>query len=195
MAKTRMSKNTAKQFVEPLANELADWFYEQGNDEILAHALIAEQIKKIKQDRGSWSHGDKITAQDYNNIINNTRQYLIGKYRVTLTNLRQTKQYVGGYKIATPAEATHILEQRIRRFGHSGRRVIEMLPLAKREFLSRPVKEIWDEAIHSIKEVKGTYEAFLLASDQGEKERKLAERLERKLLEDAEEKKVLAKKK
>lgn len=176
MAKSRMKKNTAKVVSESIAFLMAEWFCEHKPEEILTHSLIADQIAQILRERGKFSKGDKVRAEMYKGIINDTRIYMIQMNKMTLKNIRQTSSVEGGYKIATDQEATHFGEQRIKRWGLAGRRAIEMIPLMKRQYLSRPIREIFHETLEGIKEIKGTAEQYLTAYDKGETERRQEEK-------------------
>lgn len=162
--------------VHPLGLELADWFWQQGQREVLGHSVIAKQIKVLLEARGKMTRTDKVKPADYMNYINDARCYLIGGYKVTIKNFRSTKQEEGGYKIADDQEATQIGEQRIRRWGLAGRGVMEMLPLMKRACLSRPIREIFSETLAGIHEIKGHAERYLSASDEALKLRREEQR-------------------
>lgn len=174
-------KSTAKVLTEPVWYELSEWFYSHKEDEILSHSLICDRIEKILRDRNKWTKGDKIKKEMYTGLIDACRRHMIQLYKLTLKNIRQTKSVEGGYKIATDAEATHFLEQRIRRFGLAGRLVVEMIPLGKKQYLSRPIKEIWSDTLDGIRQVKDTSERYLSAYDQAEAQRKSAEKEVRKI--------------
>lgn len=172
-----------KEIQEPMAFELAEWFYGKQGDEILGHSIIAKQIQQIRMRRGKWKVGMIANRKnlDYTGIIDQTRNYMIKMYKLTLVNFRQTQAFEGGYKIANDAEATHFGEQRIKRWGLSGRKVIEIIPLMKRDCLSKPIREIFKDTMEGIHKVKSDMDTYLLAYDKSEADkRKEQKQLENK---------------
>lgn len=164
-----------KEAMEPMAYELAEWFYgQQHKDDVLSHSLIAKQIMAIRMRRGKWKVGAIANRRnlDYSGMIDNTRTFMINMYKLTLQNFRQTKTFEGGYKVANDAEATHIGEQRIKRWGLAGQRAMEMIPLMKKQHLSKPIRDIFKETLEGIHEIKSTADRYLLAYDEAEKDRR-----------------------